>query len=241
MLLNTWRGHEHHRLEIDMKLLTQLLAFSLAIVWGQLALAAPTERFCFACARPDIDWHRYANVAHNVYFKYEKLYEGKPQNRIVGDQILISGGSGCLSRAQDWVLIDLSYNWENLGGEVHGGPFGGGITIPVFSRNIEWTAQIPDGTQRSGFFLANSPLLLWKVHLLPYPPGATDCGVPEEPDEPEHYLSVYFPWADGGECQEKDSVFEQILCAVQAGFECLCGNPDGHYTCLRPEPDNPHP
>lgn len=199
----------------------------------QPVLAAPRDQGCFVCARPEIDWQRYANVAYNTYFLHSKYYEGRPQNRVIGDQIIIRGASGCFGPRKDWVLINFKYNWENLAGEISAGPFGARVSIPIFRNNIEWVGQIPDGTQRNGNFVANSEDLRWQLSEMAYPRGARDCDSGGQSDD-DHYNSVRFPWGDGGKCLSKRSVFEVVTCAVDRGFRCTCGNHDGDYTCVRP-------
>jgi len=199
----------------------------------QPVIAAPHEFFCSFCAKPNIDWRRYANVAYNVYFINEKFYEGRPQNRVIGDQMLIRGVAGCRGPNNDWVLVNFKYNWENLDGEIVIGPYGAQVSLPIFRNNIEWVAQFPDGSQKSDYFLANSPSLDWVPWELPYPEGARDCPSADDPGD-GNYLSVVFPWGDGLECLTRGSVFEIILCAIDRGFRCACGNHDGHYSCIMP-------
>lgn len=219
-----------------MKTTWRLATLAVMLMSAAQSFAAVRDQGCTICARPEIDWRRYVNVAYNVYFVRAKYYESRPQNRVVGDQILIRGSKGCFGPKRDWVLVNFKYNWENLDGEIGVGPFGARVSLPIFHNNIEWIGQIPDGTQRAGNFLANSGELRWRLHALPYAPGATDCPQPDEPGDADHdqYKSVEFPWGDGLECLSRDSVFEIITCAIDRGFRCTCGGHDGHYTCIKP-------
>ena len=209
------------------------LMILMAAVSLQKASAEPHEFFCSFCGIPEIDWQRYANLAYNVYFISQKYYEGRPQNRIIGDQILIRGVAGCEGPTKDWVLVNFKYNWENLDGEIVVGPYGAKVSVPIFHNNIEWIAQLPNGSQRDGFFLAESDYLDWTPSEMMYPPGALDCP-PEDDPNSGNYLSVIFPWGDGLECLTRGSVFGIVLCAVERGFRCPCGNHDGHYSCIMP-------
>ncbi len=195
------------------------------------ASSAPRDQGCSLCARPEIDWQRYVNVAYNTYFVEAEYFRGSVRRRLTGGQLQVKGSSGCHSPNRDWVLVDFRYEWDYVKGGVQSGPFRGGINIPYFTRDITWTAQLPNGSQRYGQVLANSPPLSWNLRELPYPGDARNC---RGGTQKGNAVSVHFPWGDRYGCRNLPLADDTLRCAKSRGYECSCGTSGGHYTCIMP-------
>lgn len=46
--------------------------------------------------------------------------------------------------------------------------------------------------------------------------------------------SVTFTWDDGRVCANQPTAFAELFCAIDNGYECACGTPNGDYNCAKP-------
>lgn len=191
------------------------------------------DQACADCARPEIDFRRYSNVAWNVWFHDANYNSSWPVGAIQFGIMKIIGLKGCASPPADFALTQFNAEFT----EISFGPF----TFPVLTGFILRHTQLNTGTTViSDKIIRSSPRLVTSPALLPYPIGAQSCGGSDESGG-SYIVSVTFPNGDDNSCRNAGSPEQILLCAENRGFECVCGAHDGRYFCTMPNDDDVEP